>query len=115
MACYSLWVGVYTVYLQHSLTAVILAEDNKELAQNSPDALGLNESDLMLEAFDGFLLFVTSTGRIIYASEGCELHIGIPQVGSRTPIFLYTPWKIYSYVINLKCVCRGSKFYLIYR
>ena len=55
-------------------------DQNPELLSNSPTALGLPESDLMLNAFDGFLIYIESNGGIIFASEACKFHLGIPQV-----------------------------------
>ena len=48
----------------------------------------LNEGQLMLDAMDGFVLYVSRKGIINYVSDNVEKHIGEKQVGLCTCTFI---------------------------
>ena len=50
------------------------------------------EGRLMMEALDGFLIFVGKNGRIIYVSEEVERHTGVTAVSVLSPYVSRTPW-----------------------
>ena len=47
---------------------------------NINNGMKLEEAELMLDAFGGFLIFVSRNGRIIYASEHISRYLGVAQV-----------------------------------
>ena len=40
----------------------------------------IEESQLLLEAMEGMLIFISKTGQVLYVSDNVEKLIGIPQV-----------------------------------
>ncbi|XP_077865879.1 uncharacterized protein LOC144353126, partial [Saccoglossus kowalevskii] len=60
--------------VQHHQQKAITNGDNRVLSRSN-----LQEGQLMLEALNGFVIFISRKGRILYVAENVVKHLGIPQ------------------------------------